>query len=80
MRGLSPYPCAWTILQEKNCKIYATELLEETPENPENQPFLTDNKKYLYLKTGNGFIAIKELQLQGKKRLTIEEFLRGNKL
>lgn len=83
VRGLSPYPCAWTTLLEKNCKIYATEILTEEQEseleNPENKNILTDNKKYVYLKTGDGFISIKEIQLQGKKRMDIESFLRGNK-
>ncbi len=82
VRGLSPYPCAWTILNEKTCKIYTTTLLSETAdikiEKGEN--YVTDNKKYLYFKTSDGFISVKELQIQGKKRMDIESFLRGNKL
>jgi methionyl-tRNA formyltransferase len=40
----------------------------------------SDNKTYLHFKTADGWIAIEELQLEGKKRMGIEEFLRGTKL
>ncbi len=82
VRGLSPYPCAWTTLLDKTCKIYATEIVKELPENStqETTPYITDHKKYLLFPTQNGYISIKELQLQGKKRMDIEAFLRGAKL
>lgn len=73
VRGLSPYPAARTTLKDKNCKIYATEVLDKTcVENVES-----DNKTYLHFKCGKGSISVKELQLEGKKRMGIEEFLRG---
>lgn len=84
VRGLSPIPTAWTTLNDKHCKIYKTSL--DTPLLPENVEdkhpgeFVTDNKKYLYYKTNDGFIAIEELQIQGKKRMDIKSFLSGNKL
>lgn len=82
VRGLSPYPTAWTTLSAKNCKIYSTSL--EIPEGIEADDlnvgsFATDNKSYLLFKTGKGLISIKELQLEGKKRLEIAAFLAGNK-
>ncbi len=78
VRGLSPVPSAWTILLGKNCKIYKTTLLENN-ENPENLPFKTDNKTFLHLACRDGFLAIEELQLEGKKRLPIKDFLNGYK-
>lgn len=73
VRGLSPYPAARTTLKDKNCKIYSTEVLDKTcAENVES-----DNKTYLHFKCGKGSLAVKELQLEGKKRMGIEEFLRG---
>jgi len=84
VRGLSPIPAAWTTLNEKHCKIYKTNLatprLTEDIADKEPGEFVTDNKKYLYYKTGDGFIAIEELQTQGKKRMEVKSFLSGNKL
>ncbi len=92
VRGLSPYPAAWTTLKGKNCKIYATEIidnLEEISENNINNSnkdivigefFIAENNKNIYFKTKDNFLKIKELQLEGKKRLLVEEFLRGFKI
>ncbi|MBD8487487.1 methionyl-tRNA formyltransferase [Echinicola sp. CAU 1574] len=79
VRGLSPYPAAWTTLNEKICKIYESSLIESLPDKVPGE-FETDNKTYLHIQTGKGALSIKELQLQGKKRMNIDEFLRGNKL
>ncbi len=78
VRGLSPVPCAWTTLLGKHCKIYKTALLENN-ENPENLPFKTDNKTFLHLACKDGFLAIEELQMEGKKRLAVKDFLNGYK-
>lgn len=81
IRGLSPYPAAWTLLENKLCKIYRTHILTDhstTSLLPGN--YTTDGRQYLHFKTGDGWLAIDELQLEGKKKMTTEEFLRGNKL
>lgn len=76
IRGLAPYPAAWTTLAGKNCKVFKTAIIRDfSPEKPEN--IFSDNKKYLYFRTGDGFLSIEELQLEGKKRMLIDEFLRG---
>lgn len=79
IRGLSPYPTAFTILNDKALKIFNAE-----PENiqPEIQAgdYLTDNKTYLKFATKDGFIKLTDLQLEGKKRMLIDEFLRGVRL
>ena len=79
IRGLSPYPAAWTMIQDKSCKIYRTHIIN-TKSNKKAGEYNTDGKTYLHLVTADGEIAIDELQLEGKKRMGIEEFLRGNKL
>jgi methionyl-tRNA formyltransferase len=79
IRGLSPVPTAYTELNGKNLKVYASEYqLSE----PAIQPggFLTDNKTYLKFAAKDGFVLLKDIQLEGKKRMGIEDFLRGVKL
>lgn len=76
IRGLSPYPAAWFMLNDKQIKVYESAISYREL----NDEYETDNKTYLYMKANDGAISIKELQLQGKKKMSIEEFLRGNKL
>lgn len=79
VRGLSPYPAAWTILNGKNYKIYK---ISTVAFNKESRPgeFTTDNKDYLYVKTANGWISVDELQPEGKRKMPVQDFLRGNKI
>jgi len=79
IRGLSPYPAAYTFLNDLQLKIYASET-EIEDHNLKAGEYLTDNKAYLKFATVNGFILVKELQLQGKKRMDIKAFLNGFKL
>lgn len=80
IRGLSPYPAAWTHLSGKKFKIYGAKKtsFQSAGENPGD--FDTDNKTYLHIQTGGSPLAITELQMEGKKRMDIESFLRGTKL
>jgi methionyl-tRNA formyltransferase len=80
VRGLSPYPSAWLSLNGKTFKIFAVSIADkkETQHNPGD--FISDNKTYLYFKTKDGWISIDELQPEGKKRMSIQEFFRGNKI
>ncbi|MEX2513239.1 MAG: methionyl-tRNA formyltransferase [Cyclobacteriaceae bacterium] len=80
VRGLSPYPAAWTMLNKKSCKIFRTETLNKGKDNLQPGDFITDNRNYLYFQTKNGMISILEIQLEGKKKMKIEDFLRGNTL
>lgn len=82
VRGLSPYPAAWTTLADKQLKIFETRIVDSLPEGVEevsNASFglYTDHKKTLIAATAKGYLNIFSLQLEGKKRMTIEEFLRG---
>jgi methionyl-tRNA formyltransferase len=76
IRGLSPYPAAFTFLQEKKLKIFSA---EKEINNAKNNPgeIFTDNKTFLRFSTNDGFISLKEIQLEGKKKMSIEDFLRG---
>ncbi len=76
VRGLSPYPAAFTTLQGKQLKIFRCRK-EEVSHDKTPGEFETDNKTYLKFAASDGFILADELQLEGKKRITITEFLRG---
>jgi methionyl-tRNA formyltransferase len=79
IRGLSPFPTAYMLLNEKLFKIYkADKQVSELGIQPGG--FLTDQKTFLKFACADGFISVTDVQLEGKKRMGIEEFLRGVKL
>lgn len=84
IRGLSPYPAAWTELHQEGAEPIAVKVFETEKVDKEHQlafgDIVTDNKTYLHVAVQGGFIAVKSLQLAGKKRLGTDEFLRGFKL
>ena len=76
IRGLSPYPTAFTFLNNKKLKIYTAEKeIADEPVTP-GQMF-SDNKTYLKFSTADGYLLLKEIQLEGKKKMKIEDFLNG---
>lgn len=79
IRGLSPYPVAFTEFMDKGLKIYSAEKEDAEP-GISPGAFLTDSKTYLKFSSKNGFISVKEIQQEGKKRMKVEEFLRGLRL
>ena len=80
VRGLSPYPAAWTEFQDKTCKIFKTEISNENLTGKNPGEWSSDGKTYLNFQTGKGSLKILELQLEGKKRMKTEDLLRGLKL
>lgn len=80
VRGLSPYPAAWTELKGQHCKIYQVTLKGEAAPEKEPGELVTDNKNFIAIKAADQLVYIEELQLQGKKRMSAKDFLRGNKL
>jgi len=76
IRGLSPLPGAFTYLNGKTLKIFRSEKEISIPKSSPGQ-FETDKKTFLRFACANGFIHVKELQLEGKKKIMIEDFLRG---
>jgi methionyl-tRNA formyltransferase len=83
VRGLSPYPAAYTEFKDPSgnvlsVKIFNTEKETASHTHP-NGLIVTDGKSFLKAACKGGFIKINELQLQGKKRMRTDEFLRGYK-
>ena len=79
IRGLSPYPTAFTVLGDKTLKIFSAEIEPGKPEIPAGT-FSSDHKSYLKFAATDGYLSLKEMQLEGKKKMGIEEFLRGIRL
>jgi methionyl-tRNA formyltransferase len=80
VRGLSPFPGAFTFLTEKMFKIYSSDIEYETKDNaslPTPGKYFTDGKTYLKFSCADGYLHCKEVQLEGKKAMPIEAFLRG---
>lgn len=94
IRGLSPYPAAWTTLDGKSVKIYEVtkEVSNENSDTLSEQTkvstiatyrpgtIFSDGKTYLKAATSDGIINIKTLQIEGKKRMAVEDLLRGFKI
>jgi methionyl-tRNA formyltransferase len=76
IRGLSPYPAAYTSLHGKTLKLFMVEKILETP-TIEIGSYKTDEKNFIQFACSNGYINILSLQLEGKKRMDIKDFLRG---
>ena len=76
VRGLSPYPAAFTFLNDKKLKIFAAEKIHLQP-TIEAGNFETDHKTFLQFACTDGFLLLKEIQLEGKKKMLIADFLRG---
>lgn len=76
IRGLSPFPGAFTSLKGKNLKIFRSR-----PEQSEHHllpgTMETDGKQWLRFSASDGYIYIEEMQWEGKKRLAVADFLRG---
>lgn len=84
IRGLSPYPAAWSELcspegESVVVKVFESEKLEEAHQLPIGT-VVTDGKKYIKVAVADGFVSILSLQLPGKKRLKTDELLRGFRL
>ena len=76
IRGLAPYPAAFTFLNDKKLKVFKAEKGNNTDSFTPGS-FKTDHKTYLHFDCANGYISILELQFEGKKKLLIADFLRG---
>lgn len=79
IRGLNPWPSAYTMLDGRTLKIWKAKT------NEENKKVLPGTvtevtKKEIYVQTGNGQLILEEIQLEGKKRMAVEAFLLGNSI
>jgi methionyl-tRNA formyltransferase len=76
IRGLSPFPGAFTTLQGKTCKIFRSTPILAAHHLPQGSIY-TDGKTYLRFACTDGFVEVLELQLEGKKKLPVTAFLAG---
>lgn len=76
IRGLSPYPAAFTELQDSTMKIYKDKY-ELASHNVEVGSYDTDGKTYLRFAAKDGWVYAEDVQMQGKKRMPVSDFLRG---
>ncbi len=93
IRGLAPFPTAFTYLNDKLLKIYAANIVEDSFfQIPANTNYtqktigntsifniVTDNKTFLFIKCSDKFLNIKELQIEGKRKMLVSDFLKGYK-
>jgi methionyl-tRNA formyltransferase len=95
VRGLSPYPGAFFVYNDKSYKVFKTKIIENgelrtlpagmqiensIEENSQLPGSILQTSKEIFVNTGHGLLQILELQLEGRKRMSAEEFLRGYKL
>lgn len=79
IRGLQTAPAAYTYLEGKILKIHQASINLQSHVIPVGQ-IKTDNKTFIHIYTLDGYLSIDILQLEGKKRMLVDEFLRGNML
>lgn len=85
IRGLSPVPAAWGLIGGKKFKIYKSSLELKHPLPQDENSYqvgdvYSDQKKFIYIKTSDHWIALETLQAEGKKTLDVKAFLSGNQI
>ena len=79
IRGLNPFPAAWFVHQDKSIKIFkASTNIQST--NVAAGTIVSDNKSFAKIACADGWLNLLEIQMEGKKRMLIQDFLKGNKL
>ncbi len=84
VRGLSPYPAAWTELRQPDGKVLVLKVYEAGKVNAEHNlhpgTVCTDGKTFFHVAVQGGYLDLLAIQLAGKKRMNVADFLRGYKL
>lgn len=86
IRGLNPWPSAYTAWEDKTLKIWKASVIEDSVMKREGilqreaGTVVLVSKDKLYVQTGKGLLSLEEVQLEGKKRMDIASFLRGNSI
>ncbi|NLJ89512.1 MAG: methionyl-tRNA formyltransferase [Clostridiales bacterium] len=85
IRGLNPWPSAYTFLKGQNLKVWEAQVLREDEARLSSKEAIPGqiidvSDKGLIVKTGDGYLNLLEIQLAGKKRMKVADFLRGNKV
>lgn len=76
VRGLSPYPVAWTTIDGKRAKIIRAKM-ESGPRTEVAGTLNTDGKSYLKFACSDGYLVVEKIQLSGKKSMDVKAFLNG---
>lgn len=81
VRGMSPYPAAWTEMNDASGKKYTLKIYAASKEfcqhKEPNGLIVSDGKSYMKVALQDGYLCLQEIQLVGKKRMKVDEFLRG---
>lgn len=77
IRGLNPWPSAYTCFDGKTLKLWEADVLTENKSGAMPGCITETGRDYFIIQTGEGSLKIKELQLEGKKRMDTGAFLRG---
>lgn len=81
VRGMSPFPTAKTLINSKILKVFFGKIEQNLElDNVAIGEFISDGKTFLKVRCSDGFYHLTDLQLEGKKRMLVEDFLRGFKL
>ena len=80
VRGLNPWPSAYTHLDGKTLKIWACDVLPQSASKGESGEILEVTKDAIHVQTGDGILVLREIQLAGKARMDTGAFLRGYKV
>lgn len=80
VRGLNPYPSAWTTFNGRTFKIHRVSVADPNGSTARPGEYETDSKSFLHVRTSDGWINILEIQPEGKKSMTTAEYFRGNSL
>lgn len=79
IRGLKPWPSAFTYLNDEIVKIHGAEVSDEDIEVPLGQIVRVD-KEYIYIKCGQGLLKVFEIQFPNKKKMLVADYLKGNSI
>lgn len=80
VRGLNPWPSAYTHLDGKTLKIWACDVLPQSASKGESGEILEVTKDAIHVQTGDGILVLRDIQLAGKARMDAGAFLRGYKV
>ncbi len=79
VRAFNPWPTAYTFLFEKRLILWKVEIIKEEKSGKPGEIIKVDRDK-VWVSSGNGIVSIKEVQIEGKRKMSIEEFLRGHRI
>lgn len=80
VRGLNPHPTAWTTIAGKTFKVYQVNIVTSQTNSVNPGEWKSDQKTFLHVRTADGWLALDEIQPEGKRRMNIRDFFMGNKL